>query len=147
MTDTAKGQRTLTSAAMVTGALLTAATALIHLHLWTTGYRHIATIGPLFLLQAVAGFVLAVGLAVWHRWLVAAAGALFLLGTAAGLVVSTRYGLFGFKDSFGAPFATLALTLEIAGAVILGAAALLLRPGQDRRPTRVTLVGEGPAQT
>jgi hypothetical protein len=30
----------------------------IHLHLWQEGYRHIPTNGPLFLLDAVAGFVL-----------------------------------------------------------------------------------------
>src|SRR5260370_27065686 len=31
----------------------------IHLHLWQEGYRHIPTNGPLFLLDAAAGFVLA----------------------------------------------------------------------------------------
>ena len=31
----------------------------IHLHLWQEGYRQIATDGPLFLLDAVAAFVLA----------------------------------------------------------------------------------------
>lgn len=95
--------RTLARVAMIAGALLTAATAVIHVHLWTTGYRHIATIGPLFLLQAVAGFALAVVTAAWHRWFVAAVGAVFLLGTAAGLVVSTRYGLFGFRTVSGRP--------------------------------------------
>jgi hypothetical protein len=120
----------VTTSAMVAGALLTAGTAVIHLHLWMTGYRHIATIGPLFLLQAVGGFVLAAVVASWHRWLVAASGALFLLATAGGLVVSTRVGLFGFKDSFGAPYAGMALTLEIVGAAVLAVAAVLLRRGR-----------------
>ena len=39
----------------------------IHLHLWLEGYRHIATNGPLFLLDAVAGFVLAAVLLAWPR--------------------------------------------------------------------------------
>jgi len=34
----------------------------IHLHLWLEGYRHIPTNGPLFLLDAVAGFILAAAL-------------------------------------------------------------------------------------
>jgi hypothetical protein len=131
--------------AMVAGALLTAAAAVIHLHLWMTGYRHIATIGPLFLLQAVSGFVLAVVVAVWHRWYVAAAGALFLLATAAGLVVSARYGLFGFRDSFGAPYAGLALSLEGAGAAVLTAVTgfLLRRRGMAAEGSPVLSVATG----
>ena len=39
----------------------------IHLHLWQEGYRHIPTNGPLFLLDAVAGFVLAAVLLTWPR--------------------------------------------------------------------------------
>jgi hypothetical protein len=31
----------------------------VHLHLWQEGYRQIPTNGPLFLLDAVAGFALA----------------------------------------------------------------------------------------
>ena len=120
------GTRISSAAAMVLGALLVAATSLIHLHLWMTGYRHIATIGPLFLLQAIGGFALAGTLALWHRSVVAAAGILFLLGTAAGLLISTRFSLFGFKDSLGAPYAGMALVLEATGAVVLAAAAALL---------------------
>lgn len=120
--------RLAVSVAVVVGALLTAATAAIHLHLWFTGYRHIATVGPLFLLQAVGGFIVSVVVVFWRRSLVAAGAALFLLGTAGGLVLSTQVGLFGFKDSFGAPYAGMALTLEITGAVLLTVAAVLLRP-------------------
>jgi hypothetical protein len=43
----------------VTGAALLAASAGIHLDLYLTGYRSIPTIGWLFLLQVIAGFVLA----------------------------------------------------------------------------------------
>jgi hypothetical protein len=39
----------------------------IHLHLWQEGYRQIPTNGPLFLLDAAAGFVLAAVLLVWPR--------------------------------------------------------------------------------
>ena len=37
----------------------------IHLHLWAEGYRQIPTDGPLFLLDAVAGFALAAALLAW----------------------------------------------------------------------------------
>jgi hypothetical protein len=41
------------------GAALLAATGGIHLDLYLTGYRHIPTIGWLFLLQVIAAFALA----------------------------------------------------------------------------------------
>jgi len=43
--------------------------AAIHYHLWSEpdGYRSIATIGPLFLLQSIAGLVIGVGIVVVRR--------------------------------------------------------------------------------
>jgi hypothetical protein len=96
----------------------------IHLHLWSTGYRHIPTIGPLFLLQGVAGIVMAVAVAVSRQAVVTAVGALLALGTIGGLVVSVEIGLFGFKDSFSAPDATLSLVVEAAAFVVLAAASV-----------------------
>src|SRR5580698_4973526 len=66
------------------GSLLLIASGLIHLHLWATGYRHISTIGPLFLLQGIAGIALALVVAVSRQLLAMVAGALFALGTMAG---------------------------------------------------------------
>ena len=43
----------------ISGALLLAVSAGIHLDLYLTGYRKIPTIGWLFLLQVIAGFALA----------------------------------------------------------------------------------------
>ncbi len=51
------------------GAVLLAAMAGIHLYLWAAGYRDIPTIGPLFLLNVVAGGVLCLAvLAAPWRW-------------------------------------------------------------------------------
>jgi hypothetical protein len=91
---------------MVAGAGLVAWSAAIHLDLWHTGYRDIATIGPLFLAQSISGFVLAALIATTRRFLPALAGALFLAATIGGFVWSTEWGLFGFQDSFGANFAS-----------------------------------------
>jgi hypothetical protein len=46
--------------AFVVGGLLIIWSSYIHFHLWdeTDGYRSIKTIGPLFLLQSIAGLVL-----------------------------------------------------------------------------------------
>ncbi len=107
------------------GALLLVVSAGIHLHLWSTGYRHIPTIGPLFLMQGVAGIVLGLVVAVTRRGAAALLGALFAASTIGGLILSVEVGLFGFKDSLSAPDATLSLVVESAALVVLAAAVII----------------------
>jgi len=80
------------------GAVLLAVTGAIHLDLYLTGYRHIPTIGPLFLLQIIAAFVLAVAVAVLRGPLAAAAGAGFAIATLGGYLLTVWVGLFGFQE-------------------------------------------------
>ena len=62
--------RSLVLALRLVGAVLLAATAGIHRYLWVAGYRDIPTIGPLFLVNVVAGGVLCLAvLAAPWRWL------------------------------------------------------------------------------
>ena len=49
------------------GAALIIISAIIHLHLWASGYRGIAVIGPLFLAQGVISIPFAVVLGVFRR--------------------------------------------------------------------------------
>jgi hypothetical protein len=118
----------------VLGAALLAAMGWIHLHLWLDGYRTIDVIGPAFLLNALAGFGLAVLVLVIPRVLVgwvAALGALTAAGTLAGLLLATTVGLFGFVETTQASLWWESVWVEIAAAVVLGVlAALTLR----RRP-------------
>ena len=113
------------------GAVLLVVSAVIHLHLWSTGYRHIPTIGPLFLLQGIAGIALALVVAATRRGWAALIGAGFAASTIGGLVLSVEVGLFGFKDSLSAPDATLSLVVESAAFLVLVAAVLVgaRRPG------------------
>ena len=93
--------------------------AAIHLQLWTEGYRDIRTVGPLFLADAVAGFLFAAVLLVWPRPLAGLLGAGFMISTLGGLIVSLNFGLFGFRESSGASFVTETIILESVGAVAL----------------------------
>jgi hypothetical protein len=93
--------------------------AAIHLHLWSEGYRHIPTIGPLFLADAVGGFLLAAVLLVWPRPLAGLLGAGFLASTLGGLIISINFSLFGFRESSGASFVVESIILESVGAVVL----------------------------
>jgi predicted lipoprotein with Yx(FWY)xxD motif len=82
----------------IVGAALLVASGAIHLDLYLTGYRTIPTIGPLFLLQVIAAFALAVAIAVTGSWLAAAAGAGFAISTLGGYLLSLWVGLFGFTE-------------------------------------------------
>ncbi len=82
----------------IVGAALLVASGAIHLDLYLTGYRTIPTIGPLFLLQVIAAFALAVAIPVTGSWIAAAAGAGFALSTLGGYLLSLWVGLFGFTE-------------------------------------------------
>ncbi|HUC04194.1 MAG TPA: hypothetical protein VL961_02270 [Acidimicrobiales bacterium] len=124
--------RLAATAAYVLGALLVVWSAYIHFHLWdSVGYRTIPTVGALFVVQSVVGLVLGLGVAVVRRAWLALSGAGFVAGTLGGflLTVSLPKGLFGFKDSWSAPFARQAFGIEVAALVVLlVGAALCLRP-------------------
>jgi hypothetical protein len=114
------------TAAFVVGGLFLVWSSYIHFHLWdSVGYRHLATIGPLFLLQSIAGLVLGVLVLAVRRVWAALLGIGFALSTLAGFLVSVEYGLFGFKDSWQAPFASQAFAVELSAAGVLVVAAAM----------------------
>ena len=84
----------------------------IHLHLWQEGYRHIPTNGPLFLLDAAAGFILAAVLLTWPRPLAGLLAAGYTASTLGALLISLSVGLFGFRESTSASFVTESLAIE-----------------------------------
>jgi hypothetical protein len=114
-----RAKRVLLNLGFVLGAVLVGFTSTIHLHLWADGYRTIPVIGPLFLVQGIAGIVLALALIGWRRMVTAVVGIGFMLTTAGGLLMSVYFGLFGFMDSLSAPFAGMSLIVEIAGGLEL----------------------------
>ena len=105
-------------------------------------YRSIPTIGPLFLLQSIAGLVIGIGAVVVRRLWAAIIGLGFALSTIAGFLLSVGVGLFGFKDSWLAPFAKESFTIEIlAAAVFIAAATLCLVGSVPRARADSTPVG------
>jgi plastocyanin len=91
-------QRQATVAARVLGAGALFASGGIHLDLYLTGYHSIPTIGPLFIVQVIGTFSVAVVVLVRSSRLVAANGALLALGTLAGYLLSRAVGIFGFRE-------------------------------------------------
>jgi hypothetical protein len=123
------------TAVFVLGGVLIVWSAFIHFHLWdeTDGYRSIPTIGPLFLLQSIAGLVVGIGVVAVRRLWAALVGIGFVVSTLVGFLLSVAVGLFGFKDSWLAPFAKEAFTVELLTVVVLIAAAALCLVGSAPR--------------
>ena len=110
----------------VAGAGLLVWSGVIHLQLWSDGYRSISVIGPLFLIQGIASIVLAVALVAFRRLVLLAAGAVLAVATAAGLLLSAGIGLFGYQESLAVPYAETSLVVEFTSAAVLAAAAAIV---------------------
>ena len=91
----------------------------VHLHLWQEGYRQIPTDGPMFLLDALAGFGAAALLLVWPRPLAGLACAGYTAATLGALLISLSVGLFGFRESISASFVVQSLVVEAITVVAL----------------------------
>ncbi|SRR5579883_437404 len=124
---------------LVIGAASLGVSAALHLDLWTAGYSSIHIIGPLFLLQSVAGLALGSLVLSARRVFAALFGVGFLLSTLAGFLISVQVGLFGFQDTWSASFATQTFWDEVIGScVLLLGAGLIVRAElrRARRPER-----------
>ena len=104
------------------GVLLSAA---VHLNLWDVErYRHIPTIGPLFLLNAIGGCLIGVGMLAWRHWLPALAAAGYGAITVVLFWITVVHGMFGFKEIATGSAQLLAQIAEYM-AVVFGLAAAL----------------------
>ena len=123
----ARGGRRITGLLLRLGCVaLLAWIGYIHLHLWQEGYRQIPTNGPLFLLDAVTGLILAAVLLVWPRPLAGLLAAGYTVSTLGALIISLTVGLFGFHESITASFVIPSLIIETITALALLTWAILV---------------------
>lgn len=120
----------------VAGAALMIWSAVIHLRLWSDGYRNISVIGPLFLAQGIGAIVIAALMVAFRRLVLLVAGAVTLAATAVGLLLSVHISLFGYTESLAVPYAKSSLAVEFAGAAVLLAAAAILLTARRGSPAR-----------
>lgn len=104
-------------------ALAALVSAAIHLILWFDGYRDIDMIGPAFMLNAVAGVVIAALLVVWRHWVPAFLVTGFGVSTLGAFVLSTTVGLFGVNEQWRGGWVLSAAASEVI--CILGGLVLL----------------------
>jgi hypothetical protein len=111
--------------ARVALALLVAAAGAIHLYLYFDYFHRVHVIGVLFLVNAAAGLVIGAALLVRRDSLLLLAAGGYAIGTLVGFAISTRWGLFGYHESFWGGWQEAAGGVELAAALL---AALLLAP-------------------
>jgi hypothetical protein len=98
---------------------LLSAVAWIHLHLWRSGYRHIPTVGPLFLAAVLAAAGAAALLLARPSRLFGALALVVDAGVLGALIGSINIGLFGFTESLNAPFVMESILIETLTALAL----------------------------
>ncbi len=105
-------------------ALAVLVSAYVHLREWLDGMRHVHVIGPLFVVNIVAGVVIAVLLFTWKHWLVPFLAAGFGASTLGGFAIATTSGgLFGDHEKWSGSYVWIAAVSE-AVAIIAGLLAL-----------------------
>jgi hypothetical protein len=132
------GRRAAALLLRLTCAALLAWIGYIHLHLWLEGYRQIPTDGPLFLIDAVAAFLLAAVLLIWSAPLVGLAAVGYTASTLGALLISLTVGLFGFRESISASYVTQSLAIETITVLALASWTILAAatPHPADQPTR-----------
>jgi hypothetical protein len=106
-------------------ALLVAAAGAIHLYLYFDYFHRVHVVGVLFLVNAAAGLAIGAVLLVRRSRVVLLAALGYAAGTLAAFLISTRWGLFGYRETFWGSWQEAAGGIELAAALL--AAVLLAR--------------------
>lgn len=96
---------------------------LVHLWLWFEGFSEIRWIGPLFMLNAVAGVVIAVLLLLWRSWVPPLLAVGFGGSTLVAFLISATVGLLGVHEIFSGTWQIVAGVADVL-AVVAGLAVL-----------------------
>ena len=113
-------------------ALAVLVSGIVHFDLWLDGFRDLSVIGPAFMLNAVAGVVIAVLVVVWRHWVPLFLAVGFGASTLGAFIISTTVGLFGINESWTGVPVWIAAISEAAAAVFGGLALL----AENRRSSR-----------
>src|SRR5690349_10433161 len=125
---TARLMRSLAAALLLAGGV-------VHFNLWTSGYRHIPKIGPLFLANFIVSIGLAVAVLATRRPAVALAGMMFAASSLGALGLTRTVGVLGFTETGWTTPAIKTLSTELGAILALaGALALQLRATHHLAP-------------
>jgi hypothetical protein len=108
-------------------ALLVAAAGAIHLYLYFDYFHRVHVVGVLFLVNAGVGMALGAALLARREALLVLSADGYAIGTLAAFVVSTRWGLFGYREAFWGSWQESAGGVELAAALMAGLVLALRR--------------------
>ena len=120
----------------VVAAVAVLVSAAVHFYLWGfEGYRALAMVGPAFLVNAVAGVVIAVALLAWRHWLPLLLCVGFGASTLGAFVISATVGLFGVHEQWRGFYVWAAALAEVVAIVtgLLAARSEGWLPGRSGR--------------
>jgi hypothetical protein len=112
------------------GAAAAVVSALVHLYLWFDGVKDQGTVGALFVVNVVAGLVIAWLVLRWRHWIPLFLLAGFGLATLGAFLVAVSVGLFGIHTGWSW-YAWLAAFSEVLA--VLAAAVVAVREGWLKR--------------
>ena len=119
---------------LVTGSVGLAGTAAVHLFLYLErGYRHIPTIGPLFLLTVLSALLLLTALVAARNLVVGVLSVGFMASVFLGYVFSATISLFGFREIGETAEVWLAALAELGGSLGLVLGAIAAKPQNGRK--------------
>jgi hypothetical protein len=119
------------------GALLLLANGAVHLQRYYDGYQYIPNISKLFIVNVILAALLAVYVAfVGSSWALGC-GILFHLGTLTALLYANSQPLFDFTQPTLDGWPTVAIVVELAGALVLSLDLFASRPRIHARYSRV----------
>ena len=108
----------------IVAAIAVLVSAYVHLREWLDGMRDVHVIGPLFVVNIVAGVVIAVLLLTWKHWLAPFLAVGFGASTLGGFAIATTSaGLFGDHEKWQGNYVWIAAADEVV-AIIAGLIAL-----------------------
>ena len=123
-------------------ALAVLVSAYVHLKLWFDGFRDLHMVGPAFMLNAIAGVVIAVLLVLWRHWVPLLLAVGFGASTLGAFVIAATVGLYGVHEHWRGGYVLAAAAAE-AIAIVVGLLALYreYRPASAGRAQDGSAVG------
>ncbi|QIX27240.1 hypothetical protein ncot_11985 [Nocardioides sp. JQ2195] len=100
----------------VIGALAAVVSAIVHLYLWFDGVKDQGTVGDLFVVNVIAGLVIAALLLRWHHWIPLILLAGFGASTLGAFLIAVNGELFGIHTGWSW-YAWLAAASEVVAIV------------------------------
>ena len=118
--------------------------AAVHLKMWFDGVRDQDVIGPAFMLNAVAGVVIAALLLLWQHWIPAFLTLGFGASTLGAFVIASTVGLFGVHTTWEGVQVWTAATAEVVAIVTGGLLLLRALPARSPGQSQHRLALRGP---